>query len=430
MALTGLEFFERATLPRWARVRQRLDATDVGDIAAVVAEQFARPGIGEAIHKGDRVALTAGSRGIDRIDVITRAVVEQVRRRGGMPFIVPAMGSHGGATVAGQLGILDHLGITEAAMGCEIRASMATVHLGDLDGAVPVHTDRTAYEQADLVVPIGRVKPHTDFTGPVESGIMKMLAIGLGKQRGADYFHSRGFRFFHDLIPAVAQFVLTKVEVPFGVAIVENGYSKCALVECIPSNQLVTREPELLAVAREKLGTLPPPPIDVLVVDRIGKDISGTGADTNVINREIIDLVDRRRRFDPTVQRVVFGDLTDDTEGNATGVGMADLVVQRLVDKMDRAPSYMNMLTSKCPEGVRVPMTADTDRQALHLAIACCLEVEAASARIARIADTKNVAEIRVSEALLPDYLATGRIEQLDDLAPIAFDAAGDYADR
>jgi hypothetical protein len=426
MSLERLSIFERGRLPRWVKVRQHLDATDAGDIGAAVAAQFRRPEIAATIRPGMRVALTGGSRGIDRIAEVLKACAAEVRALGAEPFIVPAMGSHGGATAEGQVNILAHYGITPEAMGCEIEASMETVHLGEVEGNVPVFFDRIAYERADAVVPVGRVKPHTDFHGPVESGLMKMIAIGLGKQKGAEMFHSRGFAVFHTLIPAVAHFTLSHVNIPFGVALVENGYSHLSLIEAVPAARIWEREQELLKIARERLGRLPGERIDVLIVDQIGKDISGDGADPNVINRDVAGLIAKSEMIlKPAIQRIIFRDLTEDTEGNATGIGMADVVLRQAVEKMDVVATYMNLITAKGPEGARIPLTVDTDRQALYIALACCLQTEVETARIARIKNTKDVEEFWASEALLPELLATGKVEPLGDLAEIRFDGRG-----
>ena len=425
----GLEIFERGELPRWAPVRQRLDATDVGDVAAAVATEFARPEIAGGLRPGQRVALTAGSRGIDQIDRVLAAAVTEVRRLGAEPFIVPAMGSHGGATAEGQAELIAHFGVTEAAMGCPIRSSMETVRLGEVEGGVPVWFDRNAYE-ADAVIPVGRVKPHTDFRGPVESGLMKMIAIGLGKQKGADFFHSQGLAEFHHLIPAVAGFTLARINIPFGLALVENGYGRLSLVEAVPAARIWEREQDLLRLARERMGRLPGERIDVLIVDAIGKDVSGDGADPNVINRDIAGVLPPTEEpLLPRIQRLVVRDLTPDTEGNATGIGMADVVLRQAVAKMDPIATYMNLITAKAPQGARIPLTVETDRQALYVALACCVKTEPATARIARIRDTKHVEELWASEPLLPELLATGRVEALGEPRPIGFDGSGMFRD-
>jgi hypothetical protein len=314
-------------------------------------------------------------------------------------------------------------------MGCPILSSMDTVHLGEVDDGVPVWFDRNAFD-ADAVVPVVRVKPHTDFRGPVESGFMKMIAIGLGKQKGADFFHSQGMNEFHHLIPAVANFTLSQVNIPFGVGVIENGYGKLAQTEAVPATRIWEREQELLKIARERMGRLPGERIDVLIVDRIGKDISGDGADPNVINRDVAGVLPPTEDpVTPRVQRLIVRDLTDDTEGNASGIGMADIVLRRAVERMDPVATYMNMITAKAPQGARIPLTVDTDRQALFVALACCVKTEQETAHIARIKDTKNVETFWASEHLLPELLESGRVEVTGQLRPITFDVDGMLAE-
>jgi hypothetical protein len=411
--------FVRGTLPRWALVRQRFDDTEIGDVAEAVAA--ALEPVSVAIRPESRVCLAVGSRGIDRIDEVVRAVVEQVRGAGASVFIVPAMGSHGAATAEGQLEVLAEYGITAESMGCEIRSSMETVDLGDVRPGLPVFIDRNAIEGADLIVPINRVKVHTDFSGPVQSGLMKMIAIGLAKQKGADAFHGQGFAVFHELIPTVAAYTLEHAPIPFGLALIENGHARLVHIEAVPADAIAAREPELLVMSTEALARIPLPSIDVLILDAIGKDISGLGMDSNVVGRYYAGPTGTP----PAVQRIVVRDLTESTEGNAVGIGMADVVLARAVEKIDRRKTYMNCITAKTPEGSRVPLTVDTDRDALAIALACCLRVAVEDARIVRIRDTKHLEYLYVTEAALPDILATGRCEVVEPPQPIAFDAAG-----
>lgn len=426
-----LDVFADTALPRWVRCVQALDDQDVGSIAGAVAREFGRPEVLAAIGPGTRVVLTAGSRGIDRIAEVLRAAVDQIRALGGEPFIIPAMGSHGGATAEGQQALIAHYGVTEPAMGCPVRSSMETVHLGDLEGGVPVWIDRIAHDEADVVIPVGRVKPHTDFRGPVESGLMKMIAIGLGKQKGADTFHARSFEAFHHLIPAVAQFSLTHVNMPFGLALVENGHGKLGMIEAIPAARVWDREQELLRVSRAWMGRLLGERIDLLLIDAIGKDISGDGADPNVINRDISgELRKAEITPKPWVQRIVIRDLTEDTEGNATGIGLGDVVLRRAVEKMDPISTYMNAVTAKYPNGAYIPMILDNDRQAIFVALGSAFMTQPETARIARIKNTKDIEEFWASEPLLPELLATGRIELLSDPEPITFDAHGMLIDH
>jgi hypothetical protein len=421
----GLEVFERGDLPRWARVRRRLFADEVGDVAAAVTEAFATAEAGGLVlAPGARVAIGAGSRGIDRYAEVIAAAVAEVRRRGGAPFVFPAMGSHGGATAEGQLEVLRQYGITEDSVGAPVRASMETVLLGDV-GGVPVFFDRIAATAADAILAVNRVKPHTDFHAPTESGILKMIAIGMGKQRGADTFHARGFDEFGTLIPAVARFALARLPIVGGLALVENGLGRLARIEAIPAARIEERERELLALARRWMGRLPGRAVDVLVIDRIGKDISGIGADSNVINRYYTG----RLAFPPAIQRIVVRGLTAATEGNASGLGQADVALRRAVDAVDPAVTYMNCVTAKTPEGARMPLTVDTDRQALHVALACCVRLEPGRIRLMRIADTKHVDELWLSEALLEEVGAEEPLQVLAGPAPIAFDASGMLAD-
>ncbi|HYF95376.1 MAG TPA: lactate racemase domain-containing protein [Symbiobacteriaceae bacterium] len=416
--------FDRGELPRWALVHYHLDPAEIADVAAAVHSAFdAVPG---AIQPGQRVCLAVGSRGIDRIDQVARAAVEAVRRLRGEVFIIPAMGSHGGATAEGQLEVLASYGITPQTIGCEIRSSMETVELGEVEDGVPVYVDRTAYEGADVIIPINRVKPHTDFHGPVESGLLKMIAIGLGKQKGADTFHGRGFAVFHRLIPAVGRFTLTKVNIPFGLALVENAHARLAHIEAVPAERVWEREQELLALARSKMARLPVGALDVLVLDYIGKDISGLGMDSNVVGRYYTGPTGTG----PDIQRIIVRDLTPTTEGNAVGIGMADVVLRQAVEKMDAYTTYMNCITAKTPEGARVALTVDTDREALAIALACCLNVRPEGARIVRIRDTKHLERFYASESVLPELLATGRCEVVEPLHPIRFDASDILVDE
>ena len=320
-----------------------------------------------------------------------------MREAGAEVFIVPAMGSHGGATAEGQLEVLASYGITPEAVGCEIRSGMATVELGEVRPGVPVFLDRHAYDGADLVVPINRVKPHTDFTGEIESGLSKMIAIGLGKQRGADTFHRQGFATFHELIPAVAAFTLAHAPIPFGLALVENGHARLVRVEAVPAARILSRERELLVLAREAMARLPLAAIDVLVLDFIGKDISGLGIDSNVVGRYYTGPTG----VPPAIQRIVVRDLTPETEGNAVGIGMADVVLRQAVGRMDARKTYVNCITAKTPEGARVALTVDTDREALAVALACCLRVAPPDATIVRVRDTKHLDQFYVSAPAL-----------------------------
>jgi uncharacterized protein (DUF362 family) len=418
-----MEVFRHERLPGWALVHRSLDATAIDDVGAAV-EAALRPVAG-AIRPGMRVALAAGSRGIDRIDEVVAATVRATRAAGAEVFVVPAMGSHGGATAQGQVEVLASLGVTPERIGCEIRASMDTIRLGEVEGGVPVYVDRLALEGADAIIPINRVKPHTDFTGPVESGLLKMIAIGLAKQKGADTFHAFGFDAFAELIPRVAAFTLAHAPIPFGLALVENGYARLRHIEALPAAAMDARERVLRDEADALLARLPMPELDVLVIDHIGKDISGLGMDSNVVGRYYSGPTGRG----PSIQRIFVRDLTDETEGNAVGIGMADVVHARAVARMDAVKTYMNCVTAKTPEGARIALTATSDRQGLDLAIACCLRVDPAQARVVRIRDTKHLEWFFASEPLLADLRGRADCEIQGEAAPIRFDPGDTFID-
>jgi hypothetical protein len=418
-----LTIFRHDRLPGWALVRQLMDPVEIGDVPAAVAAALAT--VADRIRPDQRVCLAVGSRGIDRIAEVTRATVSILHAIGAEVFLVPAMGSHGGATAEGQREVLASLGISEASVGCEIRASMATVRIGEV-GRIPVFMDRHAFEDADVIIPINRVKPHTDFSGPVESGLLKMIAIGLGKQLGADTFHREGFSTFAELIPAVGRYILSQSNIPFGLALLENGHARLRRVEAVPAERMFEREQELREEADGSLARLPIDDLDVLVIDRIGKDISGLGMDSNVVGRYYTGPTGRG----PSIQRIVVRDLTDETEGNAVGIGMADVVLRRAADRMDRTKTYMNCITAKTPEGARVALTVETDREAIDVALACCLKVIVPEARIARILDTKHLGWFYASEPLLPELIDGGHCEIVANVAPIGFDAEGALTDE
>ena len=410
-------------LPAWALLRQRMDRGEVEDVRTAVRGAL-DPVMG-AVPAGSRVCLAVGSRGIDRLDQVVAAAVARLREAGASVFIVPAMGSHGGATAEGQLEVLAAYGITPETAGCEIRASMGTVELGEVRPGIPVFIDRAALEGADIIVPINRIKPHTDFSGQIESGLAKMIAIGLGKQKGADTFHRQGFAGFHELIPTVAAFTLAHAPIPFGLALVENGHARLMHVEAVAADRLLERERELLMTARQAMARIPLAAFDVLVLDYIGKDVSGLGMDSNVVGRYYTGPTG----VPPAIQRIVVRDLTPDTEGNAVGIGMADVALRRVVDQIDYHKTYMNCITAKTPEGARVALTVDTDRDALMIAIACCLRVVPGQARIIRVRDTNHLDLLYATAPLLPELLAGGRCELVEPLHPIRFDGSGMLAE-
>ncbi len=399
-------------LPRMIRVRQTFPRPRVADIPRAVAAT-----LGEAalrIKPGDTVAVGAGSRGIANIGTIVGATVKWLQDLGARPFVFPAMGSHGGGTADGQLSVLEHYGITETTMGCPVRATMDVVQVGEALG-LPVWLDAYAAEATWIGV-VNRVKPHTDFKGSIESGLFKMMTIGLGKWKGALQYHRANVNHgYETVITAVGREMLAKARIGFGLGIVENGYDETAHVEALSPEALESGERRLLKNAREWMARLPFSPIDVLIVEEMGKNISGAGMDTNVIGRP-------SNPHEP--------DLTEDSYGNAVGIGNADFTTRRLVDKIDMKPTLINAITACAPNGAKVPPTYDTDREAIETALSCIGLTPPERARVIRIKNTLMLGEIEVSEAFAADLARRPDLTPLGDPTPLPFDVAGRLASR
>ncbi len=385
-------------LPRMVRVNQEFPSKGLPDVASAVEEALAAARLDTAVRKGQRIAITAGSRGIANIALIMRAIGDAVKAAGGEPLIVPAMGSHGGATAEGQRELVAGYGITEENMGAPILSSMDTVLLAQTDNGIPCYMDRCAAE-ADGVILCGRVKPHTDFKGPIESGLMKMLVIGLGKHAQAETIHSYGARGLREHMPRVARRLLATGKVLGGLAIVEDAYDQTAHVEWLGPSTMEQREQELLKMAAAEMARLPLDDIDLLIVDQMGKNISGTGMDTNVIGRlRIQGEADPER---PEIRYILACSLTEASHGNALGIGLADLTTQRLVDRIDCRVMNENVVTTSFIARGAVPITLPNDRIAIETALRCLWGMRPEDARVVRIADTAHLAQIAVSEATM-----------------------------
>jgi len=406
-------------LPRMIRVQQQFPRPVVGHVPRAVADALAAAGT--AVKRGDTVAVGAGSRGIANIDVIVRATVDWLREVGARPFIFPAMGSHGGGTAEGQLSVLAHYGITEATMGCPVRATMDVVEVGEALG-MPVWLDRMAAE-ADWIGLVNRVKPHTDFKGTIESGLFKMMTIGLGKWKGAIQYHRANVTHgYETVITSVGREMLDRARIGFGLGVVENAYDETARIEAFNAENLEAGERRLLKDARDWMMRLPFSPIDVLIVEQMGKNISGSGMDSNVIGRP----TNPHEPFpnDPKILWIVALDLTDESYGNATGIGNADFTTRRLVDKIDMKATLINCITACTPNGAKVPATYDTDREAIETALSCIGLTPPERARVIRVCNTLRLGEVDVSEAYLDAVAARSDLTALGD-RPLVFDTAG-----
>jgi hypothetical protein len=402
--------------PPVALVEQRVDGPR--------ALEDIRAAVGEALKSVEiptgSVAVGVGSRGVGGISDVVAALVGFLKEAGAEPFVVPAMGSHGASTAEGQADVLRHLGVSEERVGCPVRATMEAEKIGETPSGVAVFMDRNAFE-ADSVVVVNRIKPHTAFRGTVESGPTKMLAIGLGKQRGAHSIHAAGWGNIHETIPEAARVAVKSGKVAFGLAVLENADEVPYKVAAIPADKLEESEAPLLEAAKRNLIRLPFDEIDVLVIDQIGKNVSGDGADPNVTGRYPTPFASGG----PNVERMVFLDLTPETGGNANGLGAADVVTERLVSKMDRPATYLNALTSTTPYPVKIPMTMPTDRMAIAAALAMTAGVSPQNARLVRIKNTLKLRQMWVSEALLEEVGKDERLRVLEDPRPMGFDADG-----
>ncbi|MBN2581280.1 MAG: DUF2088 domain-containing protein [Pirellulales bacterium] len=413
-----------SAFPQIFRIRQTFAAPRVDDVPGEVRRQLARLALAEKIRPAQRVAVTAGSRGIAQIALILRTVVEHLRGLGAEPFLVPAMGSHGGGTAEGQRRLLERYGIAESAVGCPIRSSLETVVIGRTAGGMPVHFDRWAFE-ADHVLVCNRVKPHSTIQGDIESGLLKMLLMGLGKCAGATIYHRAVQEHdFARLLDDVVPLLLEKCPLRAGLAIVENAADQTALVEALRPEEFLRREKELLVLARQWLPRLPFDRADLLLVDRIGKDVSGVGLDPNVVGRKFNDHRAVEHEF-PKIKRIAVRGLTPAAQGNAVGMGLAEFCRTQLLRETDLQATRLNVLTSGRISAAMPPLDYETDREMLSTALGTIGLSEPPDARLLWIADTLHLTEVECSTAYLAAAQARSDLEILSPPRNLPFDAAG-----
>jgi hypothetical protein len=409
--------------------RQIFDQPKIEDVKRKLREELSGKRLRDRVKKGQKIAVTAGSRGIANFPLMLATIVEELKNAGAQPFIVPSMGSHGGATPEGQLEVLESLGVTEESVGAPIRSSMEVVKVGELKGGTPVYMDKFASD-ADGVLVLGRVKPHTDFKDEIESGLMKMLAIGLGKQFGAEVIHWHKYDGYHRIIPEAAQLILKNKNVVMGVAVVENAWHETAILEAFHPEEFLEGEKRLLKEAKKLLPRLPFRKLDVLVVDEIGKNISGTGMDTNVIGRFWMPGEDDPEA--PEISKIVVLGLSPETHGNAIGIGLADLTTEKVFEEMDRKQTYVNCLTQGSGETGRIPPTLPSDREAIATAVRICGPIEPSRVRLLRIKNTQDLEKFWVSETLADELKEHPEnhqiIELIGEKKEMQFDVLGTLA--
>ncbi|WP_138295601.1 MULTISPECIES: DUF2088 domain-containing protein [unclassified Clostridium] len=406
--------------PNMVPVRQQFNAQHIDNISEAAAKALAAKG--DWVHPGEKIAIAVGSRGVANIAKVTRAVCDFVRAKGAQPFIFPAMGSHGNATPEGQREVLAGYGVTEEAMGAPIVSSLKVERIPS-ELPMPVYMDAHALA-ADGTVVINRIKPHTDFHGDYESGLMKMCVIGTGKHAQALAVHRYGADGLRDYIPQIAREVLQKANVRLGIGLVENAYDQTMLLEALTPEEIPTREPELLEIAKANMPRLPVDALDILLIDQMGKDISGVGIDTNIIGR--MGIPGQPEPAAPRIKRITVSRLTPGAHGNAIGMGLADFCTQELMDGIDWAATYENTVTSTFLSRGNLPLVAKDEAQAFAWALRTIGTTQAQDARIIRIRDTLHLSEFWVSEALW-HALAGGNIEQTGPAQPLLDEATGRY---
>jgi hypothetical protein len=407
--------------PQFGLIRQRFPESQRPDPKGWLLAEFERTGLLKRIKKGDRVLLTGGSRGIDSMKDVLAACVEAIRSVGGEPFLQPAMGSHGGAKAAMQVKVLTHLGITEESMGASIYSDWDIVEVGRAEGNVPVYADRAAVD-ADHILIVNRIKEHTEYMGDTESGILKMAVVGLGRQPGAESMHRLAVNITYlKAIHAIARVLFKELNILGGIALLEDHRNQLRRVEAVPAGDVFDREPELLRESQQHRAKLPFDQLDILLVDHIGKDISGSGFDTKVIGR-IMNIYEKECET-PKITRIVFMDLTEGSEGNATGLGLADYTTRRVVEKIDFEATRINCMTGGSPEKGRIPITLPTDRAALDAAFATIGLWRPETVKVAWISNTKDLEWLAVTGALIESVRERSDIEVRDELFDLPFDS-------
>lgn len=411
--------------PKMMLVEQQFEAPALTDIPGGVKKEISQLGLESTLRPGDSIAITVGSRGIANMALIIKSLVKELRLLGAEPFIIPAMGSHGGGTAEGQLAIVEGYGVTEDFVGAPIKSSMEVVQVGSTSEGVPVFCDRHAY-RADHVAVVNRVRPHTDFFGPIQSGLHKMMLIGMGKHHGAQIYHRAIQDYSWDrIIRAVGTEVIKKCKVAFGLGIVENQIYTTASIHGVAPAEFYPREVELQALSQSLMPSIPFEKLDLLIIDQIGKNISGAGMDTNIIGRKYND-----HRADPSetpkVTRIYVRGLTEQSHGNASGIGLAEFCHQKVVDQMDKASTDLNCICGFHPSGAAVPITLPTDTQALETALGTVGYVEPQNAKVVWINNTLEIKKIAVSEALAEQVRAQTGLKIIQDAQPMQFDIQGD----
>ncbi len=407
-------------IPKFIKVRQAFPRPRIEDIDTEVSKELREKGLLNSIGRGQKIAITAGSRGVANIDIIIRSVVKNIKQTGAEPFIVPAMGSHGGASAEGQIKVLESMNITEGSVGVPIRSSMEVVQIGTTDTGLPVYIDKIA-DEADGIVVINRIKPHVGFRGPYESGLVKMITIGLGKQKGAETCHRLGFGKMAVNLPDIASVVIEKKNIVFALGILENAYDETSRIIAMGKNEILSKEPGLLEEAKSNLAKISFDKFDALIIDEIGKNITGTGMDTNIIGRYHTPYISGG----PTITKLAVLDLTEQSHGNGNGIGLADFTTRRFFNKMKFDQSYPNSITSTVQITIKIPMVLENDKLCIQAAVKTSNVEDVNKIKMVRIKNTLELGEIYISESLMEEAKGHPNLEFIGDLEELPFDEEG-----
>lgn len=405
-------------LPKVYKVKQKFEKEKIDDVRGDLIKKLNAKSWD--IKKNQKIAITAGSRGISHYELLLKTIVDFVKSKGAIPFIVPAMGSHGGASAYGQEKMLKNLGIDKETMGCEIISSMEVVNIGYAHDNLPVYIDKNAY-RADGIIIFNRVKMHTSFRGKYESGLIKMLSIGLGKRKGADAIHAERFEHMADNILACAKVSLEKLNIIGGVCTIENGYDEVADIFVLDKNEILQREPQILQKSKSLMPRIYLDDIDVLIVKEIGKNISGTGMDTNVIGR----FHTKAASGGPNITKVGILDLSNESLGNANGVGLADFATKKLYNKINFDYTYLNALTSTEPNSIKLPMILDNDELVIKACAKTCGILDSNKIKLVIIENTKNLNELYMSKVAYGSVVEKNKVEIISNEKEISFDEEG-----
>ncbi|MCF7944300.1 MAG: nickel-dependent lactate racemase [Spirochaetia bacterium] len=415
-----LKILQNIPIPRMYKVRYHIESSKLENISLTLKSELWSSNVLNRLKMGQKIAVTVGSRGISNQTFVVKTLVDEIKKTGADPFIIPAMGSHAGANAESQKFMLEGLGFTEEYMGVPIRSSMEVVQVGTTKSGMPVFIDKMAYE-ADGVVLVNRIKAHTAFHGEVESGLVKMAVIGLGKQKGAEICHELGFATMSERIAEIAHISLKEAPVLFGVALLENAEHETSEIHVIAQEKIEEKEPVLLKKAKDLMARVPFKALEVLVLDQIGKDISGSGLDPNVVGRYHTGY----GSGGPNVVRMCVLDITDVSHGNGNGLGIVDFTTQRAYNKFNLAETYPNSLTSNVPVSVKIPMVLPNDKTAIQASIKTCLLWDKTQARLVRIKDTLSLNEFEISENLLREVKKNPQLEIIEGPYELHFDENG-----